>query len=332
MAFAREGHILSSLLTRRVFDGSSFVSTRSGECHLRCFSCVSRATLNMNGKISSPLIIYGTAWKKERTESLVENAVRLGFRGIDTAGQPKHYNESAVGAGWTAGARSANIQREHLFIQTKFTSLQGQDSSKPLPYDPAAALKVQVAQSIDNSLNNLRTDYVDSFVLHSPLESFASTMEVWKAMEHAVRVGKARCLGISNCYSLQMFDAVYHESTIKPSVLQNRFYAASGFDTDLRAFCRENGVLYQSFWTLSANREAIASPEFIDIAASLQLTPAQLMYSFVRSLDIIPLCGTTDEQHMMQDLAVIASSGTDGGTLANTDLQGRIARIVGVRI
>ena len=46
-----------------------------------------------------PRILYGTAWKKERTADLVEQAVRLGFRGIDTAGQPRHYDEAGVGEG-----------------------------------------------------------------------------------------------------------------------------------------------------------------------------------------------------------------------------------------
>ena len=44
---------------------------------------------------------------------------------------------------------------------------------------------------------------------------------------------------------------------VKPAVLQNRFYADSGYDVELRAFCKENGVVYQSFWTLTANRDII---------------------------------------------------------------------------
>jgi hypothetical protein len=46
---------------------------------------------------TQPPIMYGTAWKKERTKTLVETAIRNGFRGVDTANQPKHYTESGVG-------------------------------------------------------------------------------------------------------------------------------------------------------------------------------------------------------------------------------------------
>lgn len=95
-------------------------------------------------KIIIPAIMYGTAWKKDATTKLVENAIECGFRAIDTANQLKHYDEQGVGDGLKLGY-SKGLKRTELFLQTKFTSIDGQD--KRLPYDPAASLTKQVQQS-----------------------------------------------------------------------------------------------------------------------------------------------------------------------------------------
>ena len=129
-------------------------------------------------------IIYGTAWKKADTSRLVTLAIEQGFRAIDTACQPKHYNEVGVGEG-IAAALGAGLNRGDLFIQTKFTPVSGQDPAN-LPYDRDAALAVQVAQSFEASERHLQTDYVDSLILHSPLAHASQTLEAWRAMEALV--------------------------------------------------------------------------------------------------------------------------------------------------
>src|SRR5271154_7527830 len=111
-------------------------------------------------------IIYGTAWKEDRTADLVELALRMGFRAVDTANQRRHYFEAGVGQGLAAAYRAGVVTRADLFLQTKFTYQNGQDHR--LPYDPEATLSVQVAQSLASSLEHLGTDYVDSYVLHGP--------------------------------------------------------------------------------------------------------------------------------------------------------------------
>src|ERR1700683_2780877 len=108
-----------------------------------------------------PLFLYGTAWKEERTSALVELALHQGFRGIDTANQRRHYFEEGVGKGLAAAYRVGVVTRADLFLQTKFTYRPGQDGR--LPYDPAASLSVQVAQSLASSLEHLGADHVDSF-------------------------------------------------------------------------------------------------------------------------------------------------------------------------
>jgi diketogulonate reductase-like aldo/keto reductase len=149
-----------------------------------------------NAGIRIPPIIYGTAWKKDATERLVRLAIRNGFRGIDTACQPKHYDEAGAGAGVAAGIKQG-LARRDLYLQTKFTSLSGQDP-KRVPYDPKATLPDQVAESIAASLRNLQTDYLDCVLLHSPMPTMAQTQAVWRSLEAFVDSGRIRQLGISN--------------------------------------------------------------------------------------------------------------------------------------
>ena len=107
-----------------------------------------------------PNFIYGTAWKKEATANLVELALKSGFRAIDTANQAKHYSESLVGDALINAAKNG-ISREQIWLQSKFTSIDGQDTR--LPYNPKADLTTQVKQSFASTLEHLHTNYLDSF-------------------------------------------------------------------------------------------------------------------------------------------------------------------------
>lgn len=252
--------------------------------------------------VRMPRIIYGTAWKEERTADLVELALRTGFRGIDTACQPKHYHEPGVGAG-LAAALGKGLSRADIYLQTKFTPFKGQDPDN-LPYDPGADLGEQVRQSFAASLINLRTNYLDALVLHSPYPEDADTREVWRAMEGLFEQGGVRQLGISNCYEPSRLEALYGCARIKPAVIQNRFYAKTGYDRDIRAFCRKNDMLYQSFWTLTANPGVLSQPDLIEMAERHGRTPAQVFFRFLTQQDIVCLTGTSSPEHMAQDLAI----------------------------
>ena len=245
-----------------------------------------------------PKIIYGTAWKKSATEGLVAKALKHGFRGTDTACQPKHYDEPGVGA-----ALKNLEKRQDLFLQSKYTPLSGQDPAR-IPYNSQAPIAEQVAESCAISLKNLRTDYLDSLVLHSPLPSAKQTQQAWDAMELLVDTGKVRQLGISNCYQLHMLESLYERARIKPAVVQNRFYADTRFDTHIRAWCRRQNIIYQSFWTLTANPKALTSPTITKLAAKYQRTAAQILFRYLTQLEVAPLTGTSSEQHMQEDVAI----------------------------
>jgi diketogulonate reductase-like aldo/keto reductase len=252
--------------------------------------------------VRMPRIIYGTAWKKQQTESFVRQALAQGFRGIDTACQSKHYQEPGVGAAVAASLREG-LTRDALFLQTKFTPLSGQDPER-IPYDPTASLAEQAAQSCATSLQNLQTSYVDSLVLHSPLPRAEQTMEVWRAMEALVDSGGVKQIGISNCYSPDVLATLYRTSRVKPAVVQNRFYAETDYDPEIRAFCRQHGIVYQSFWTLSANPHLLADETLRLLGLKYQRTPAQVLFRYLTLNDVVPLTGTRSEVHMREDLAI----------------------------
>jgi len=252
--------------------------------------------------VRMPKLVYGTAWKKERTEALVMQAVKAGFRGIDTACQPKHYFEPGVGDALAALA-AEGIGRDELYVQTKFSPIDGQDPMK-IPYDPNIGLSEQVEQSFAASLRNLRSDYLDSLVLHSPLFPFARLQEVWQSMESIALQGGALQIGISNCYDLGTLQRLYAEAKVKPAVLQNRFYADMDYDVELRRFCDANAIVYQSFWSLTANPHLLGSDPVIRTAMQLHKTPPQIFYAYLIAKGIVPLDGTTSAEHMQEDLEV----------------------------
>jgi diketogulonate reductase-like aldo/keto reductase len=249
-----------------------------------------------------PDFLYGTAWKEDRTAALTELAIRTGFRGIDTANQRRHYFEAGVGQGLAAAYRAGVVARSDLFLQTKFTYQRGQDHR--LPYDPAASLSVQVAQSLASSLEHLGADYVDSFVLHGPsgYEWNEDDAEVWNAMVKARDAGRTRLLGVSNVSlrHLQQMAAAHREG---PAFVQNRCFARMGWDYEVRQFCRERKIIYQGFSLLTANPEVLRHPLLASLAARSNATPAQVVFKFARAVGMLPLTGTTNAAHMQQDLA-----------------------------
>jgi diketogulonate reductase-like aldo/keto reductase len=288
-------------------------------------SAYSVDSIQSSGK---PYMMYGTAWKKEKTADLVADAIRSGFRFIDTACQPKHYNEPGVGEGIVTAMKELGLQRSDLFIQTKFTSVDGQDPDR-IPYDKNAPLQEQVMQSVQVSLRNLATTYIDSLVMHSPMRRMEDTILVWKQMEELVDAGVVRQIGISNCYDPKKFITIYNEARIKPSVLQNRFYPDSGFDVELRRFCRDHGVKYQSFWTLTGNIRALRNSRVVQMAKSKELTEMTLMYAFMMRMGHIPLCGTTSKAHMLEDVAIMERMQAGEKILSDQEMN-EFSRLLGI--
>ncbi|KJZ75064.1 hypothetical protein HIM_05550 [Hirsutella minnesotensis 3608] len=255
------------------------------------------------GSSRIPKLVYGTAWKEARTADLVYRALRIGFRGIDTAAQPKHYDERAVGDGVRRAVAQGIVGRADLFIQTKFTAPGGQNHLTP--YDLGAPLQDKVRQSVQSSLQNFALEgqepYLDSVVLHSPMDTVEETMTVWQALE-SLTPDKVRNLGISNT-TLAILETLLERGTVKPAVVQNRFHARTGYEADLRRFCREHSIIFQSFWTLTANGPLARSEPVQRVARGADVQLEAAYYALVLGLDnVVVLDGTTSEAHMKEDL------------------------------
>ena len=230
-------------------------------------------------------------------------------------------SEDLVGKALVELQTKHNIFRKDLFIQTKFTSIDGQDRSKPLPYDPRVTLSEQVRQSFATSLVNLQTDYIDSLVLHGPERTHEATMEVYRECEKFVDEGRAKQLGISNLYDLNRLKRLYDEARHKPAVVQNRFHKETNVDHEIRRFCREKSIYYQSFWTLTgrscsaktmsiasfrlANPQILTNPLVEQLARDRHGTPAQIFFRFLLDIGLTPLTGTTSDQHMKEDIQAL---------------------------
>lgn len=260
-------------------------------------------TPSTDGIPISPFL-YGTAWKEDKTQELVETALRQGFRGIDTANQRRHYYEAAAGQAIQAAIESGLVTRDDLFVQTKYTFQRSQDHR--LPYDPNASIAVQVAQSFASSLEHLGIDTIDSYVLHGPtLRSglAAADWDAWRAIEAIHDSGRTRLLGISNV-SLEQLQTLYRQARIKPRFVQNRCYAIQGWDRAVRKFCLANNIVYQGFSLLTANRDVLASSEFVRIAKRYKMTVSQIAFRFALDVGMLPLTGTTNADHMRDDLNI----------------------------
>jgi diketogulonate reductase-like aldo/keto reductase len=263
------------------------------------------ADLHPSSLIPHPFFLYGTAWKEQRTEALTRLAIDAGFRGIDTANQRRHYFEAAVGDAVAGAIRDGIVTRDDLFLQTKFTYIDGQDHR--LPYDPHADATTQVYQSFASSLEHLHVETIDSYVLHGPSRRrglAAIDLEVWRAMETLHTSDKTRHLGISNV-ALDQLEELWPQAKVKPSFVQNRCFARLAWDRDVRAFCREHGIVYQGFSLLTANgRELNGSQGFWRIVDRVQRTAAQVVFRFAIQVGMLPLTGTTSPEHMREDLAI----------------------------
>jgi diketogulonate reductase-like aldo/keto reductase len=259
-------------------------------------------TLLVDG-VAVPRLVYGTAWKEDHTQGLVEMALGEGFRGIDTANQRRHYHEAGVGLALRAAFEAGQVARDQLFLQTKFTFQPGQDHR--LPYDPAAPIGEQVAQSFASSLEHLGVERIDSYVLHGPSRRIGlgpEDWEAWQAMEALQQSGHARWLGVSNI-SLEQLAALCQRARVMPRFVQNRCFAVNGWDFAVRQFCAERQIVYQGFSLLTANRDVVASAELGQIARRHGRTPCQVVFGFALAVGMQPLTGTTSAAHMREDLA-----------------------------
>ena len=115
--------------------------------------------------------------------------------------------------------------------------------------------------------------------------------------------GRARMLGVSN-FKLEQLQCLWQEARVCPRFVQNHCYAVLGWDRRVREFCQANGMVYQGFWLLTANRHTLAATDLAQVAAQYGRTIPQIIFRFASEVGMIPLTGTTSTEHMQADLEV----------------------------
>ncbi|KAK3988133.1 NADP-dependent oxidoreductase domain-containing protein [Cladorrhinum sp. PSN332] len=270
------------------------------------------------GGAPMPAMIYGTAWKKERTAELVYQAIKAGFRAIDTAAMKRHYDEALAGEGIRRAINEGIVTRQDLWIQTKYTP---RDPDFLVAVSPgggdASSISAQINASVASSLSNLSFSaeggepqpYLDALILHSPYPTLSHTLEAWNdGLRPFVESKQVRHLGISNT-PLSVLEALFGSSKVKPYIVQNRFRAAEySWDVGTRKFCAENGIKYQGFWTLTGNPGAWQKAGFVrDVAEGSGVGLAEAWYVLMMEggTDIVVLNGTTNEGRMKGDLEAV---------------------------
>lgn len=175
-----------------------------------------------------------------------------------------------------------------------------------MPYDPTLPVKDQVHASIKSSLHNLRMagdskTYLDAVLLHSPLRTLDETKEAWDVLTEYLNAGSIRHIGISNV-ELPTLEAL-NESLTPPAIVQNRFYPAMNYETSLRAYCREVGIVFQSFWTLTGNPMLVTSSVVQELSQRTNVEEPVALYALVLGLkNMTVLIGTKSEERMVGDL------------------------------
>lgn len=266
-----------------------------------------------------PRLIYGTAWKKDDTNPLVHLALSTGFRALDTAAQPRHYAEHHVASALRTASLQGVVHRSDIFLQTKFSPPSAQDLND-VPYDIKAPIAEQVKASVEGSLENFTMGdepgdgdgYIDCLLLHSPLPTLEETIEAWTAMAAFVP-HRVRHLGISNV-TLPVLQALCDThgsgSTLpKPAVVQNRL-RPNFYEPELYEFCRQRGIVFEAFWTLTANTNLLKSEPVTRVAEEAGVEPPVAMYSlFLGFENWAVLDGTKSHEHMKEDLEGLETVG-----------------------
>jgi diketogulonate reductase-like aldo/keto reductase len=179
-----------------------------------------------------------------------------------------------------------------------------------MPYSLSQSLEDRIHSSIASSLKNMTfpgsEPYIDCLVLHSPLPTIPETLAAWEAFSSYVP-SSIHSLGISNT-TLPILQSLYSSASIKPSVVQNRFYPETRWEVPLRKLCREHGIVFQTFWTLTGNPKLLASDvvkEMSEALTSVGLVDekAVALYALVLGLEGTSILnGTTNEERMINDL------------------------------
>ena len=248
-------------------------------------------TYTLSNGVKIPKLGLGT-WviDDDKAEDAVKDAVKLGYRLIDTA--QAYGNECGVGE----GVRNCGLPRNEIFVTSKV-------AAEAKSYESAAA-------SIDETLSKMGLDYIDMMIIHSPqpwaefrIEKryFKENKEVWRALEDAYTAGKIKAIGVSN-FLQDDLENILADCKIKPMVNQILLHI-SNTNTELIDFCNKNGILVEAYSPI-AHGEALKNDAITAMAKKYGVSTAQLCIRYVIQLGTVALPKTGNPVHMKDNANV----------------------------
>ena len=220
-------------------------------------SALSIPTLELSSGYQIPQFGFGTyKISAEDCVDAVKYALDLGIRHIDTA--QMYHNEAEVGR----ALEESGIPREEIFLTTKL------NNDKHLPED--------ARRSFAQSLEDLRTDYVDLFLIHWPLPTLygGDFVQTWRTLLEFEQQGRARTVGVSN-FQIPHLERLLKETGVMPAVNQVEIHPHFA-NNQLRAFHREHSILTEA-WSPLARGTIFGDEKVISAAKRLGKTPAQVV-------------------------------------------------------
>lgn len=238
--------------------------------------------LTLNNHVRMPVIGYGT-WdvRGEAGKRSILTALDLGYRLIDTA--QMYENEYIVGC----AVKESGIPREELFLTTKI-------------YRPRTTYQ-KAKSGIEQSLNELQTDYIDLLLIHEP---YKSAPEMYEAFKEALRDGKVRAIGISN-FDAEKYKEFVRSCEIIPAVNQVESHVYFP-QLELKNLLNSYGTQMQSWASFTEGRKNIfAEPVLKEIGARHGKTSGQIALRYLIQNGIAVIPKSVHRERMAENLAVL---------------------------
>lgn len=237
--------------------------------------------VTLNNGVKMPKLGYGVyQTPPEETERCVLDAIRIGYRSIDTA--QAYGNEEGVGN----AIAKCGLPREDLFITTKiWISNYGYEKAKA---------------SIEESLKKLQTGYIDLLLLHQP---FGDYYGAYRAMEEAYKEGKVRAIGVSNFYPDRYLD-IFHFSEIKPAINQVETHVFQQQKV-AKKYMEKHGTQIMSWGPFAEGKnDYFQNPVLKEIGAQYGKSVAQVALRFLLQSDVVVIPKSTHENRMKENFDV----------------------------
>ena len=254
--------------------------------------------VSLNNGVKMPKVGYGVFQVAgEECERCVLDALDVGYRAIDTA--QSYGNEAAVGS----ALHKSGLAREEVFLTTKIWMSNAS-------YEKARA-------SIDKSLRNLQTDYIDLMLIHQP---FGDYYGAYRAMEEAYRAGKLRAIGVSNFYPDRLIDLCQF-AEMTPAVNQVETHVYQQQKT-AHEYMKKYGVQHEAWGPFAEGKKScFTNPVLTGIGAKHGKSAAQVALRFLIQSDVVVIPKSIHRERMEENLDIFdfALSGEEIDTIRALD-------------